>query len=146
MIYLGSDHRGFNLKNILVSKLIEAGFEVSDLGDNELDKDDDYVDFAVKVAEAVQQDNKSWGVVICGSGVGVDMVANRFKGIRSALVFDVQRSIQSRQHEDANVLALAADVLDETTAWEIVEAFLKTPFSNEERHVRRLNKMASLER
>ena len=143
-IYLGADHRGFNLKEEIKVKLLDGNFNVFDLGNTELDPNDDYVDFASKVAKSVSEDEVSRGILICGSGAGVDIVANKFKGIRSALAFDLNRVKQSREHEDANILSLPADVLDIDLAWEMVQAFLETPFSNEKRHLRRINKIKEL--
>lgn len=145
MIYIGSDHRGFDLKERIKKRLIDEGFKVVDLGNDHFDPQDDYVDFAHKVAEATVSDAQNRGILLCGSGAGVDMVANKIAGIRSALVDDVPRAIQAREHEDANVLALPADILDEEKAVEIVKAFLETDFSDEERHIRRLKKMEEVE-
>lgn len=146
MIYLGADHRGFELKEKLYQKLKGGGYEVTDLGNDHLDPGDDFVDFAKKVAEAIIGDPKNKGIILCGSGVGVDITANKIPGVRSALVFDVTRAKQAREHIDANVVSLAADVLDEELAWEIIKIFLQTPFSGEERHIRRLAKMAQIEK
>ncbi|KKS65541.1 hypothetical protein A3A14_03460 [Candidatus Daviesbacteria bacterium RIFCSPLOWO2_01_FULL_43_38] len=145
MIYLGADHRGFELKERLRKRLIDEGLEVTDLGNNHLDPSDDYVDFAQRVAEATVGDSVNRGVIFCGSGAGVDMVANKIDGVRSALVFDVARAKQAREHEDANVISLPADILDEESAWEITKTFLDTPFSNGERHIRRLQKLEEVE-
>ncbi len=145
MIYLGADHRGFELKERLLKRLLDDGYKVTDLGNDHLDPQDDYVDFASSVAEAVVGDIGNRGIILCGSGAGVDMVANKIKGIRSALVFDVPRAIQAREHEDANVISLAADTLDDQHLYEIVKAFLKTEFNGEERHIRRLNEMKEVE-
>lgn len=145
MIYIGADHRGFELKELIYQRLKDEGAEVTDLGNHVLDRNDDYVDYASKVAEAVSQAPENKGIVLCGSGAGVDMVANKFDGIRSALVFDIQRAIQARAHEDANVASLPADTLDPELAYEIVKVFLATEFSGDERHVRRLEKMEEIE-
>lgn len=145
MIYLGADHRGFELKERLKKRLVDEGYELTDLGNDHLDLGDDYVDFAAKVAEATVQLPENRGILLCGSGAGVDMVANKVPGIRSALVFDVARAKQAREHEDANVISLPTDILDEETAWEITEVFLNTPFSNDKRHVRRLQKLKQVE-
>lgn len=144
-VYLGADHRGFNLKESLKFKLVENNLEVLDCGNTTLDPNDDYVDFASKVAKAVSEDETSRGILICGSGAGVDIVANKFKGIRSALAFDLNRVKQSREHEDANVLSLPSDVIDKDLAWRMAQTFLETPFSNEQRHLRRINKIKDLE-
>ena len=146
MIYLGADHRGFELKERLKRLLVDEGFEVTDLGNDHLDPNDDYVIFADKVAEAVMGDPKNQGILLCGSGAGADMVANKIDGIRSALVFDVPRARQAREHEDANVISLPADTLDEETAYQIVRAFLTTNFSEEERHKRRLKEIEEVEK
>lgn len=145
MIYLGADHRGFDLKERLKKRLIDEGFKVTDLGNDHLDPQDDYVDFAHSVADAVANGIENRGIILCGSGAGVDMVANKIDGIRSALVFDVPRAIQAREHEDANVISLPADTLDEETALEIIKAFLTTEFSKEKRHIRRLEKITEVE-
>lgn len=145
MIFLGADHRGFELKEGLKKLLIDEGLEVTDLGAEVFNPSDDYVDFAEKVATAVLENENSFGVLICGSGAGVDMVANKFKGIRSALVQDTPRAIQAREHEDANILSLPSDILDSDSAFQIVKAFVDTPFSGEERHLRRLTKMEEIE-
>ena len=145
MIYLGADHRGFELKTKLFKRLFNEGYEVKDLGNDHLDPNDDYVDFAKSVAWAVLNNPDSLGIVLCGSGAGVDIVANKFDGIRSALVFDVPRAKQAREHEDANVMALPADILDEELAWEIIKIFLETPFSESGRHKRRLQKLQEIE-
>ena len=145
MIFIGADHRGFKLKEDLKEKLEADGYEVEDLGDDHLDKKDDYVIFAHQVADAVSIDPENKGILLCGSGAGVDMVANKIDGVRSALVFDVPRAIQARQHEDANVLSLPADILDEKEADKIVTAFLETEFSGEQRHERRLEEMSEVE-
>ncbi len=145
MIYLGADHRGFDLKERLKKRLADEGFMVTDLGNDHLDPQDDYVVFADKVAEAVEGEGDNKGILLCGSGAGVDMVANKVDGVRSALVFDVARAKQAREHEDANIISLPADTLDETEAWDIVQAFLTTEFSGEQRHIRRLKEMEEVE-
>lgn len=145
MVFIGADHRGFELKTRLKKHLIDEGFEVTDLGADHLDPQDDYVIFAEKVAEATANNPQNRGIILCGSGAGVDMVANKIKGVRSALVFDVLRAVQAREHEDANVLSLPADILDEEQAFEIIKAFLTTEFSEEERHKRRLQELKEVE-
>lgn len=145
MIYLGSDHRGYELKTRLFQWLKDEGYDVIDLGNDHLDPDDDYVDFAHKVAEATVSLPENRGILLCGSGVGVDIVANKVEGVRSALVFDAVRAKQAREHEDANVIALPADVLDEEKVEEIIKIFIETPFSNDPRHLRRLEKIEKIE-
>lgn len=146
MIFIGADHRGFELKNRLKKRLIDEGYEITDLGNDHLDENDDYVIFAEKVARAVVENIDSFGVILCGSGAGVDMVANKIDGIRSALVFDVIRAKQAREDEDANVVSLPADTLDEESAIEIVKTFLTTDFSGAARHIRRLKELEKVEK
>lgn len=145
MVYLGADHRGFELKSRIFTRLSDEGYEVRDLGNDHPDPKDDYVDFAQRVAEAVKGTPENKGILFCGSGAGMDIVANKFDGIRSALVFDIQRAKQAREHEDANIISLPADTLDEDLAWEIVKTFLQTSFSDKERHQKRLQKLQEIE-
>lgn len=145
MIYIAADHRGFELKQKIYKHLLDEGMQVTDLGNDHLDPNDDYPEFAQKVAEATAGAEENKGILLCGSGAGVDIVANKVPGIRSALVFDLQRVKQARAHEDVNVISLPADTLDEETAWEIVSAFLNTPFSNDPRHARRLEEVEEIE-
>lgn len=145
MIYLGADHRGFELKTRLFKRLFDEGYEVTDLGNDHLDPSDDYVDFAQDVAGAVVGGQGNIGILFCGSGAGVDITANKFDGIRSALVFDLARAKQAREDDNANVISLPADILDEEKAWEIIKIFIQTPFSEDERHKRRLKKLQNIE-
>ncbi len=146
LIYIGSDHRGFQLKESLKKFLKDQGYEAVDVGNERYDENDDYPDFAKLVGRAVSQDfwNRR-GILICGSGVGVDVVANKFKGVRSALVNNPDQAYLSRHDDDANVLSLAAEFTDEETAKQILKTWLATPFSNEEHHRRRLEKINDLE-
>lgn len=146
MIYLGADHRGFELKSKIFTRLSDEGYEVTDLGNDHLDPSDDYVDFAQRVAGAVAGEKGNVGILFCGSGIGVDIVANKFDGVISALVFDIARAKQAREDEDANIISLPADILDIESAWEMVKIFLETPFSNEKRHERRLQKLREIEK
>jgi len=145
MIYIGADHRGFELKQKLFKRLTDEGMMVTDLGNDHLDPNDDYPEFAEKVAEASASSEENRGILLCGSGAGVDIVANKVPGIRSALVFDAERVKQAREHEDVNVISLPADTLDEESAWEMVKIFLNTPFSGDERHIRRLEEVKDIE-
>ncbi len=146
MIYLAADHRGFQLKEELKKYLIEQGHEIEDLGALEYNKEDDYPDFAIAAAEKIAENPSAHrGILICGSGHGVDMVANKYKGVRAALVFNRRVAAQSREHEDANILVLASDWLESEEAKDIVTVWLAKPFSGAERHVRRLKKMEEIE-
>lgn len=145
MIYIGADHRGFSLKQKLFQRLKAQGFDVCDLGNDRLDPDDDYPDFAKKVAEATASSAKNKGIILCGSGEGVNMVANKIPRIRAALGFNIRVTKQAREHENANVLALPAGELDLESAWEITKTFLTTPFSEEFRHARRVQEIKELD-
>lgn len=147
MLYIGSDHRGFQLKEELKKYLIGQGIEVEDLGAFEYQEDDDYPDIALAVAKQVAENPEAnRGVLICGSGHGADMVANKVGGIRAALCFNRQVAAQSREHEDANVIVLASDWVDDPAAKDIVSVWLGKPFSGEERHIRRLKKIMEIEK
>ncbi|NIT03614.1 RpiB/LacA/LacB family sugar-phosphate isomerase [Candidatus Saccharibacteria bacterium] len=148
MIYLGTDHRGFELKEKIALWLGEWGYEFEDLGAASYDKKDDYPDFASAVARKVSENPKeNRGILLCGSGVGVDVVANKFKSVRSALVWGDEEALvkQSRQHDGTNVLSLPADHLSEKQAKNIVKTWLETPDPSEERHLRRIKKISNLE-
>lgn len=146
-IYLGSDHRGFDLRELIKKRLMDGGYSVVDVGDIHADPNDDYPDFAKAVAEKVaEHPSGDRGIVVCGSGVGVDIAANKFHGIRSALAMSVAQITAARNDEDVNVLALAADFLDEAMAFAIVEKFLQTPFAGDERYQRRIDKLSTFEK
>lgn len=146
-IYLASDHRGFELKAKISKWLTEWGYQVQDTGPLELNTQDDYPDFvslaAGKVAENPTQDK---AIILGMSGQGEAMVANRFKGVRATVFYGGSGDIikLSREHNDANVLSLAAGFVDDHTAREMIRLWLETPFSGEERHLRRIQKIDSL--
>lgn len=147
MIYLAADHRGFQLKEELKKYLLEQGFEIEDVGAFAYNKDDDYVDFALAAAQKIAENPALHkGVFICGSGHGMDMVANKFKGIRAALVFNPEVAVQSREHEDANVLILASDWLEPEKAKDLVTIWLGKQFDGAERNIRRLGKVGEIEK
>jgi ribose 5-phosphate isomerase B len=146
IIYIGADHRGFKLKEYLKGVLKNDIYEVVDVGAPELVPDDDYPEYAKLVAEKVSAapaDAK--GILICGSGFGVDIVANKFRGVRSALASSPDHAFQARHDDDANVLSIAADFTDEAVAAKMVKVFLTTPFAHEPRYTRRLEEMTHLE-
>ncbi len=146
MIYLAADHRGFKLKEELKKYLLEQGFETKDVGAFEYNQEDDYVDFAAEASEKiVENPSLHKGVFVCGSGHGMDIVANKFKGVRAALVFNAEVAAQSREHEDANVLVLAADWLESEKAKDLVSIWLGKSFDGAERNIRRLKKMEEIE-
>ena len=143
MIYIGADHRGYNLKEKIKNWLSERGFDYEDVGAFGLNENDDFTDFAKKVAEKIGDSDK--GIVICGSGVGVDEVANKFKGVRSGLAINEEQIRVARNDDNINVLALAADYTSEEDAKKIVSVFLETEFSGEEKHARRIKEIDKLE-
>lgn len=147
MIYIGADHRGFALKEVIKTFLKDKKIEFEDVGNLVYNPEDDYPDWALAVARAVAKDigHSAKGIVICGSGVGVDIVANKVKGIRCGLGFDGKQVKMARENDDINCLALAADFIDEEKAENLIEIFLETPFSGEEKHKRRVEKIRSYE-
>lgn len=146
IIYIGADHRGFALKEVLKGHLVDGGYDVVDVGNDVLDEGDDYPDFAAAVADGVSDNPfEDRGIAICGSGVGVDIVMNKFIDIRSALVGSEDQIHAARNDDDVNVLSLAADFIDENTAKAIVTEFIETPFDGAEQHQRRINKITELE-
>ncbi|WP_316841825.1 ribose 5-phosphate isomerase B [Pedobacter gandavensis] len=143
-VILGSDHAGFPYKTILAATLQEAGYEVLDLGTHTVSPSD-YPDHAAMVAEAILNQEGDRGILICGSAVGVSIAANKFKGIRAGVCHDTYSAHQSVEHDDVNILCLGARVIGLELAKDIVFAFLKAEFSAEERHVKRLAKIAAIE-
>ncbi len=145
MLYLGADHRGFDLKENIKKYLDSLGIEFTDLGYFEKKDNDDYNDIAEDVAKRVRLENQHLGILFCGSGVGVDIVANKHKLIRSALCFNNETAKRAREHESANIMCIPSDFLDFDTAKQMVLTFIKTPFSFEEKHVKRISKILNLE-
>lgn len=143
MIYLGADHAGFNLKEEIKEYLKELGYDFEDLGNLKVDSQDDYPEFALKVARKVAETNEK-GILICGTGLGMCLAANRIKGVRAAVCWDDFTALQSREHLDANILCLGGKVIDSETAKKVIRTWLETEFSKEERHIRRLNKIKEL--
>lgn len=144
MIAIGCDHAAVELKNKIKAHLEERGFELKDFGCYD-GKSVDYPDYAKEVAVSVQSGECDKGILICGTGIGMSIVANKFKGIRCAHCGDTFSAKATRQHNDANVLALGERVTGVGLALDIVDIFVDTPFSGEPRHVRRLDKIASIE-
>lgn len=149
-VFIGTDHRGYKLAEELYLWLMDQHVSVKNVGAELLDPEDDYVEYAKKAADIVANDIKlgriSRGIVLCGSGVGVEIVANKTKGIRCGLGLNPEQVKSAREDDDINVLAIAADHTNQEQAKEMVKVFLETDFSEEERHKRRLEKIASLER
>ena len=141
-IYMASDHAGFNLRQTLADLLTEAGHIVHDLGP-ETDARVDYPDFGEKLAKAMKPFPDSRGILVCGSGIGISIAANRFPWIRAALCHDVTTAVLSRQHNDANVIAFGERLIGETTASDALMAFLETKFEGG-RHQGRVQKLSDL--
>ena len=144
-ILLGADHGGYALKQELAEHLRSAGHEVVDLGAHEYDAKDDYPDFALAIARAVADGEGERGIVVCGSGVGASVAANKVKGVRAALCHDTYSARQGVEHDDLNVLCLGGRIVGNALARELVDAFVEAQFSGEERHRRRLQKILDAE-
>ena len=145
-IAIGADHGGYPLNERVLDELRAAGHELEDFGTHDGTKPDDYPDYAWQVGEAVRSGRAEIGIVICGSGVGANVAANKIRGVRAALVADTYSAHQCREHDDCNVLCLGARVVGSELAMEIVHAFVNARFTGEERHQRRLNKVLEIER
>lgn len=140
MIAIGSDHGGFALKQAVMKHLESRGEQYRDFGTYS-EASCDYPDYGRAVAEAVARGEYQFGIIICGTGIGISITANKVHGIRAALCGDCFSAEATRLHNDANVLAMGARVVGEGLALKIVDTFLDTPFSNDERHIRRISKI-----
>jgi len=147
MLYIASDHGGFRLKENLKKFLKKEGVKFSDLGAKKLQPKDDYVDYAAAVAKKVSaKPTADLGILICRSGQGVCIVANKFKNVRAALVWNTAEAKISRNDDMSNIVCLPADYISPRTAEHIVDTWLETPYSKEERHLRRVKKISVLEK
>lgn len=142
-VFVGADHNGFHLRHRILAYLKRAGYDVVDSGDQKLDPEDDFPVFAAKVVNDMKTsaDPDARGILICGSGQGMCMAANRYKGIRACMGYDRESIRASRNDDDANVLCLAARVLEKDEANMLVEAFLNVPFSHVGRYQRRIKEL-----
>ena len=140
MIAIGSDHGGFALKQAVMKHLEKRGLEYKDFGTYS-EESCDYPEYGRMVAEAVASGECERGILICGTGIGISIAANKVPGIRAALCTDCFCAEATRQHNDANILAMGGRVVGEGLALKIVDTFLDTPFSNDERHIRRISKI-----
>ena len=143
-IAIGCDHGALELKNALVERLTQQGHEVKDFGTYTLDSCD-YPDYAAKAAKAVASGECERGIVVCTTGIGISIAANKVKGIRCALLSDVMSARMTRDHNDTNMMAMGAGVVGKNLAFEIVDTWLNTEFSHNERHQRRIDKVMALE-
>src|SRR5215210_5005436 len=145
-IAIGADHGGYPLNERVIEERRQAGHELIDFGTHDGSISDDYPDYAKQIGEAVQKGAAEIGILICGSGVGAAVAANKLRGIRAALCGDTYSAHQSREHDDCNVLCLGARVTGVELALEIVRAFTGARFTGEERHRRRLAKITEMEK
>jgi ribose 5-phosphate isomerase B len=143
---VGADHAGYELKELLVEHIRSLGHDPIDVGTHVPGKPDDYPDYAVLVAAEVNSGRAERGVLVCGSGIGVSVAANKIRGIRAGLAHDHYSAHQGVEHDDMNVLVLGSRVIGVNVAYESLEAFVAATFSNEERHLRRVNKVKAIER
>jgi ribose 5-phosphate isomerase B len=148
MMRLGvaADHGGFELKRVLIAKLSAAGYEIEDFGAYQLTEGDDYPDLVVPLARAVAKGKIERGIAICGSGVGACVVANKVSGIRAALITDPYSAHQGVEDDDMNLICLGGRVTGSDLAWDLVQAFLGARFKGSERYLRRLRKVAKLDK
>ena len=144
-LHIGSDHAGLELKNELLAHLVNNGHDVTDHGPYEYDALDDYPDFCIPAAQAVAKDAASLGIVIGGSGNGEQIAANKVKGVRAVLAWSVETAKLGRDHNNANVVGIGGRMHSIEECKAIIDAFIETPFSNDERHIRRINKIAKYE-
>jgi len=144
-IAIGADHAGYPLNEKVIAALKEAGHDVIDFGTHDGTQPDDYPDYAYKVGMALQKGDAERGILICGSGVGASVAANKLHGVRACLCHDTYSAHQGVEHDDINVLCLGARIIGSELALELVRAFLNAHFTGEERHVRRLKKIAAIE-
>ncbi|MEX0748718.1 MAG: RpiB/LacA/LacB family sugar-phosphate isomerase [Candidatus Saccharimonadales bacterium] len=146
IIFLAADHAGFELKLKLSEHLVHQGYEVEDIGPYTLDKEDDYPNYAYALTTKIlgSEDSDARGILLCGSGQGMAMAANRVAGIRAALAWNEDIAALAREHEDSNVLALPARFIDSIQAFAITDTWLKTKFSQAPRHLRRLQEIEQL--
>ncbi len=145
MIYLGADHRGFELKDKIAKWLFEWKHEFTDIGALALDPHDDYTKYAEEVGSLVGKEDGASGVLICGSGVGVDIVANKFDGVRASIGKSPAQVKAGRSDDDMNILVLAADYTEEEEAKEMLKSFLETRFSGKSRYEKRLQEIDKIE-
>jgi len=144
-IYIGSDHKGYSLKEKIAKWLFEWKYDFEDLGAQTFDEKDYYTKYAAEVASLVAENRNSLGVLLCGSGVGVDVTANKFDGVRASIGIDAQQVKQGRNDDNMNILVIAADHTEDHDAKEMVKVFLETAFSGKDRYKKRLQDIKNIE-
>ena len=145
-ICISADHGGFELKNLLIQHIKDLGFEVDDLGEKIKDPEDDYPDTTEVVAKSISDNTYQKGIVLCGSGVGASVVANKFKNVRAATCHDLYSASQGVEHDDMNVLCLGGRIISETLAKDILKEFINAKFNSQERFERRKKKIEKIEK
>ena len=145
-IVVAADHNGFDLKNEIAGLLKQYGHEVTDVGPVKHDPLDDYPDYAKELAISVANGNSDRGIMVCGSGVGASVAANKVKGVRAAVCHDIYSAHQGVEHDDMNVLCLGSRIVGSEVARELVKAFTEAKYTGEDRHQRRLNKVLEMEK
>ncbi|HIA76343.1 MAG TPA: ribose 5-phosphate isomerase B [Dehalococcoidia bacterium] len=144
-ISVAADHNGYELKNEISETLKRDGHDVIDMGPHYLDPSDDYPDYAKPLAESVSSGETERGIMVCGSGVGASVAANKVKGVRAAVCHDIYSAHQGVEHDDMNVLCLGSRIVGTEVVRELVSAFISAEYTNEERHARRLTKVIEME-
>lgn len=144
-IGIATDHGGFSLKEDVLDRLKKAGHEIVDFGAHQLDSADDYPDYVLPLSRAVSEGSVDRGIAICGSGVGAAVCANKVRGVRAALIHDHFSAKQGVEDDHMNILCMGGRTVGPEVAWDLVSTFLDAKFSNEPRHLRRLQKVAELE-
>ena len=144
-IHIGSDHAGLEFKAKIIDHLKKNGHDVTDHGPIEYDAQDDYPIFCIPAAIAVAKDPNSFGIVLGGSGNGEQIAANKVNGVRAALVWSIETAKLAREHNNANVISIGGRLHDEAFCLQLVDTFLATPFSGDERHIRRINQISNYE-
>ena len=144
-IHIGSDHAGLEFKAKIIDHLKKNGHDVTDHGPIEFDAQDDYPIFCIPAAIAVAKDPNSFGIVLGGSGNGEQIAANKVNGVRAALVWSIETAKLAREHNNANVISIGGRLHEETFCLQLVDTFLATPFSGDERHIRRINQISNYE-
>ena len=144
-ISVAADHNGYELKKEITEILKRDGHDVIDMGPHDLDPLDDYPDYAKPLAESVSSGETERGIMVCGSGVGASVAANKVKGVRAAVCHDIYSAHQGVEHDDMNVLCLGSRIVGTEVVRELVSAFISAEYTNEERHARRLTKVIEME-
>lgn len=143
---IAADHGGFELKKDLIQRLVFAGYEVTDFGANQLCSNDDYPDFGIPLGEAVVSQKLDRGIAICGSGIGINVCMNKIRGVRAAIITDHFSARQGVEDDHINVMCLGGRTIGQELAWDLVQTFLESSYSDEKRHLRRIGKVAALEK